>query len=258
MAGDDQKGGTHRSRVQTLKRVDQPNDSRPLTLVIGNRNYSTWSLRAWLFLAVHEVDFKTLRLPLDTEEFARRIGDYSPSRTVPVLLDGERRIWDSLAICEYAAESLPGIQAWPEAADARAWARSVCCEMHAGFVALRREMPMNCRARGRHVTPCEATRRDIARILEIWTEARAAHAADGPWLFGQFTIADAMFAPVAMRFLTYSVAIPAAAEAWVQTLLAHPAMVDWLNAAAAEPEVIPGDERGLSDAEAPGTNRPPG
>ena len=238
--------------------MDQANDSSTLTLVIGNRNYSSWSLRAWLFLTVNAVDFKTLRLPLDTEEFDRRIGDYSPSRTVPVLLHDERRIWDSLAICEYAAETLPHVQAWPAAAEARARARSVCCEMHAGFAALRRELPMNCRARGRHVTPCDSTRRDIARILEIWTDARAKHAADGPWLFGDFTVADAMFAPVALRFRTYSVAIPAAAAAWVETLLAHPAMVDWLSGAAAEPEVIPGDERGLSDADAPGTNRPSG
>lgn len=219
-----------------------------LTLVIGNRNYSSWSLRAWFFLAHHGVEFATLRLALDTPEFRDRIGDYSPSRTVPVLLHGRRRIWDSLAICEYAAEIIPSVRAWPEDPRARALARSASCEMHAGFAALRAELPVNCRARDRRVEPSPAARRDIERVIEIWEGARRHRGRDGPWLFGAFSIADAMFAPVALRYLTYGVALDGEAGSWVETLMADPAMQAWITAAALEPEVIEHEERGLTRA----------
>ncbi len=214
------------------------------TLVIGNRNYSSWSLRAWFFLARSGVRFTTLRLPLDTDEFRRRIGDYSPSRRVPVLLDGERRIWDSLAICEYAAERFAGVRAWPDDVSARAFARSISCEMHAGFAALRSELPLNCRALDRRVTPGEAASRDIDRVLEIWREARTKYGHAGPWLCGEFGIADAMYAPVALRFRTYGVPVAGPAAAWLDTVVTDPAMTRWLGAAAAEPEVIAAEERG--------------
>jgi glutathione S-transferase len=214
------------------------------TLVIGNRNYSSWSLRAWFFLARSGVRFTTLRLPLDTVEFRRRIGDFSPSRRVPVLLDGERRIWDSLAICEYAAERFAGVRAWPDDVSARAFARSISCEMHAGFAALRGELPLNCRALGRRVTPSDAARRDIDRVLEIWLEARTRYGHAGPWLCGEFGIADAMYAPVALRFRTYGVPVAGAPAEWLDTVVADPVMLRWLEAAAGEPEVIAAEERG--------------
>ena len=214
------------------------------TLVIGNRNYSSWSLRAWLFLAHHGVPFETLRLPLDTAEFRRRIGAYSPSRRVPVLVDGPRRVWDSLAICEYAAERWPGVRAWPDDPDARSFARSISCEMHSGFAALRAELPFNCRASGRRIAPGPASQTDIERVLTIWDEARRRHGQGGPWLCGAFGIADAMYAPVALRFLTYGSPGAAPAAEWVQTLTDDPPVQRGLAAAAAEPEVIAAEERG--------------
>lgn len=237
----------------------RPAGTDGLTLVVGNRNYSSWSLRAWLFLAHAGLPFETLRLPLDTEEFRRRIGDYSPSRRVPVLLDGGRRIWDSLAICEYVAERAPRVRAWPPDEAARALARSVSCEMHAGFAALRAELPLNCRARGRQVEPGPEAWRDIERVTAIWTEARTDYGSGGRWLFGEFGIADAMYAPVALRFLTYGIPLPDAAAAWVDTVATDPAMQDWLAGAAAEPEIIEQEERGRRKAAAPGPqDRVPG
>jgi glutathione S-transferase len=218
-------------------------DDRPL-LVIGNYNYSSWSLRAWFFLARSGVDFETLRLPLDTDEFRQRIGDYSPSRRVPVLLHGSRRIWDSLAICEYAAEHWPGLRGWPDETDARCFARSVSHEMHAGFEALRAELPLNCRARGRRVEIGVAARRDIDRVLGIWLEARGNYGGGGPWLCGRFGIVDAMYAPVALRFLTYGVPVSGAAAEWVETVAADAEMARWLAAAATEVEIVAADERG--------------
>ena len=137
--------------------------------------------------------FQELRLPLDTDEYARRIGDYSPSGRVPVLVDGSLKVWESLAICEYAGERFPQVQSWPEARQARGLARAISCEMHAGFAALREELPMSCRGRRAGVVPSRAARADIDRIVRIWEECRAASRDDGPWLFGTFTTADAMF-----------------------------------------------------------------
>ncbi len=213
-------------------------------LVIGNRNYSTWSLRPWLFLRYHGVDFDEVRLPLDTEEFRSRIGDYTPAGRVPVLVHGDHRVWESLAICEYAAETFPGIPGWPEDPEGRAEARSVACEMHAGFAALRNELPMNCRAVGRQVTPSAAARCDIDRVVAIWNGARGRFGSDGPWLYGSFCIADAMFAPVASRFLTYGIPLQDAAADWAREILGHPGMQEWIEAARVEPEVIEADETG--------------
>jgi glutathione S-transferase len=141
------------------------------TLVIGNKNYSSWSLRPWLFLKNAEIPFKEIRISLFIPNSAEKIAQYSPSGRVPVLLDGGCRVWESLAICEYLAECYPQAQAWPADRDARALARAVSCEMHAGFAALRTELPMNCRAR-RAVDPSPEAHADIARIIEIWLDCR--------------------------------------------------------------------------------------
>lgn len=214
-----------------------------ITLVIGNKNYSSWSLRPWLFLKHIGVPFKEIRIPLFTPEMAARIAHYSPAGKVPVLLDGGLTVWESLAICEYLAERFPEAGGWPAERSARAVARAAAAEMHAGFPDLRAELAMNCRAR-RTVTPSPAAQADIERIHALWRQCRDSYGQTGPWLFGTFTIADAMFAPVALRFLTYGVRLPAMSRAYVDTISADPAIQEWLQAAHAEREIIPQNERG--------------
>ena len=210
---------------------------RPL-LVIGNKNYSSWSLRPWLLLRHHGVAFDEHRLLLDTPEFARTIGDWSPSRTVPALHHAGLVVWDSLAICEYANETFLGGAGWPADAAVRATARSVSAEMHSGFRALRMAMPMNCRRRTRG-TPIDAdVRADIARIQMIWRDCRVRFGRPDSLLFGGFSIADAMYAPVALRFVAYGVALDAHAQAYVDALLALPALQEWLRDAEAESESL--------------------
>jgi glutathione S-transferase len=215
-----------------------------LTLVIGNKNYSSWSLRPWLFLKHGGIPFAEIRIPLHTHETRERIAQYSPSVRVPVLLDGVVRVWESLAICEYIAERFPEACGWPIDQHARAIARSVATEMHAGFSALRAELPMNCRAKRSGVVPSSAARADIERALSIWRTCRETFGQGGPWLFGAFTIADAMFAPVALRFYTYGVELPNMAREYVSTVNEHSAIHEWIQAARDETEVIEGEERG--------------
>ncbi|MCP5419654.1 MAG: glutathione S-transferase family protein [Gammaproteobacteria bacterium] len=214
-----------------------------LTLVIGNKNYSSWSLRPWLFMKQAGLTFEEVRIPLFTGTMEEQIARYSPAGRVPVLLDGDLHIWESLAICEYLAEQFPEIQGWPQDPAARALARAIACEMHAGFTALRSELPMNCRAR-RKIQPSPAAEADIGRIIAIWQTCRKQHGRGGPWLFGAFTIADAMFAPVASRFTTYGVDLPVGAQDFVKAVNAHPAYGEWLEAARTEAEVIEEEEVG--------------
>ena len=214
------------------------------TLVIGNRNYSSWSLRPWMLLRHFGVDFEVERIALDRPETAGRIRERSPSGRVPVLVDGGLTIWESLAICEYVSERWLNGTGWPEDRTARAVARSVSAEMHAGFAALRAELPMNIRARGRRVDVSDATAADIRRVGGLISDARGRFGDDGPWLFGDFSVADAMYAPVASRFATYGIEAGQAADAWCATVLGHPAMREWSEAAAEETEVIEADERG--------------
>lgn len=213
-------------------------------LVIGNRNYSSWSLRPWLLLRHFGIGFEVERIALDQPDTAVRIRAHSPSGRVPALLDGGLVVWDSLAICEYANERWLAGAGWPEDPAARAVARSVSAEMHAGFPALRSELPMNIRARNRKVSVSEAAAADIRRVGRLIADARDRFGAKGPWLFGDFSIADAMYAPVASRFATYGVGVGGAADAWCATVLDHPAMREWSEAAAQETEVIAADERG--------------
>lgn len=216
-------------------------------LVIGNRNYSSWSLRPWLLLRHFGVSFEVERIVLDQPDTAARIREFSPSGRVPVLVDGGLTIWDSLAICEYANERWLDGAGWPDIREARAVARSVSAEMHSGFPALRAELPMNIRARGRRVSPSAAAAADIRRVGRLVADARGRFGDDGPWLFGGFSIADAMYAPVASRFATYGVEAGEAADAWCATVLGHPALREWSEAAVAEAEIIDADERGEQD-----------
>jgi glutathione S-transferase len=211
--------------------------SRPL-LIIGNKNYSSWSLRPWLLLRHHGIAFDEQRLLLDTPEFARTIADWSPNRAVPALRHAGITIWDSLAISGDANDNLQDGNGWPADARARAVARSVSAEMHSGFQALRKALPMNCRRRT-HGTPIGPdVQANIDRIGALWRDCRARFGADGAFLFGDFSIADAMYAPVASRFVSYGVDMDASMQAYVDALFALPALQDWLRAAAAETESL--------------------
>ena len=169
-------------------------------LVIGNKNYSSWSLRPWLLLRHFALPFREIRLPLDTEEFHRRIGEYSPTARVPVLRDGDEVIWDSLAICETVNERWLAGRAWPAEEKLRALARSAAAEMHSGFADLREQLPMNCRRTPAPPHWDARAERDIARVQQLWRQLRAAGAASGRFLCGEFGIVDAMYAPVCLRF----------------------------------------------------------
>jgi len=212
-----------------------------LTLVIGNKNYSSWSLRPWLALRMAGLDFEELRIGLYQPDSRDQILRHSPAGKVPILHDGDVTVWDSLAICEYAAELAPGAGLWPGERAARAHARSISAEMHAGFGALRNALQMNLRISGARLAKpaSQEVQADIARIIAIFEACRARHGGDGEFLFGRFTIADAMFAPVATRFRSYSVALPPTSQAYVDTVCALAPMREWIAAGAAEPERFP-------------------
>jgi glutathione S-transferase len=214
------------------------------TLIIGNKNYSSWSLRAWLLLREAGIDFEEHRVALDLEDTQSQIAVYTNAGRVPVLILDGTTIWDTLAIAETVAERWPEKQLWPADADARAHARCVSAEMHSGFDVLRNSMPMNCRAMGRQVALPDELTADIDRIIAIWTDCHKRYSADGDWLFGKFSIADAMFAPVVLRFRTYGIKLPESAAVYGRRLLESPAMQEWLVAAETEIEVIEQDEAG--------------
>ena len=213
-------------------------------LIIGNKNYSSWSLRAWFLLRESGIDFDEHRIVLDTPETAEQIGHYSSAGKVPVLLLDDLVVWDSLAIAETVAERWPEKRLWPEDPAMRAHARSISNEMHSGFLHLRECMPMNCRAMGRRVPLPDALGDDIDRIIHIWSECHNRYADRGQWLFGDFSIADAMFAPVVLRFRTYGINLPESAGFFPHRLLESEAMQDWLAAAESEIEVIEAEEKG--------------
>ncbi|PWC37056.1 glutathione S-transferase family protein [Azospirillum sp. TSO22-1] len=209
-----------------------------LTLVIGNKAYSSWSLRPWLALKHIGVPFAEVLVPLRQPDSRARILAHSPSGKVPLLRHGERAIWDSLAICEYLAESFPDARLWPDDAYTRAVARSVSAEMHSGFVSLRTTMPMDLKRNAPGEGRSEETLADIARIAAIWRDARERFGADGPYLFGRFSIADCLYAPVVTRFETYGVELDEVGRAYADAILALPALRAWTEAARAEPWVL--------------------
>jgi len=212
------------------------------TLIIGNRNYSSWSLRGWLATSQSGIDFETELVRLSEPGSHAALLRHSPAGRVPVLVHGERVVWDSLAIIEYLAELCPDAGLWPADADARATARSIAAEMHAGFTALRANMPMNLRktlpgkGRGPGVAP------DIERIGAIWRDARSRFGQGGAFLFGRYSAADAMYTPVAARFRTYGITLDLTCQAYADAVLAWPAFLAWQSAALEEPWIIPEDE----------------
>ena len=201
------------------------------TLITANRNYSSWSLRPWILMKALGLAFSDRLEPFTGPENYEDFRSFSPTGQVPVLVDGETRIWDSLGIALYLAERHPGV--WPADADARAWAYCVVAEMHAGFGALRNDCTMNIGVRVAPNPKRAALERDIARIAEIWAEGLSRFG--GPWLAGgSFTAVDAFYAPVAYRVRTYGLDVGAVGQAWVDRILAHPAMQEWEQAALAE------------------------
>lgn len=210
-----------------------------MQLVIGNKNYSSWSLRPWLLLKAFDIHFEEINISLNSDQLSERLSVHSPTARVPVLKERELIIWDSLSICEYINEVHLEGQGWPHTPKDRALARAITCEMHAGFNALRSAMPMNIRAK-RSIDLASDARRDIHRIDDIWS----AHHRSG-WLFETFSIADCFFAPVALRFETYAVDLSEAARQYQHKLLAHDALREWIDAALLETEILDVDEVGI-------------
>ena len=215
-----------------------------LLLVIGNKNYSSWSLRPWILLRHLGLPFDERQLRLDTPGFAAEVRSLSPTGRVPALHHGALQIWDSLAIAEYACE-LAG-RGWPAAPAERAIARAVCAEMHSGFQALRAQWPMNARATGRRTPLTPELQRDLERVDALWADCRARFGGTGRWLFGDYSVADAMYAPVALRFNTYGAAplLSPVSREYLATVLGDAALGEWRAAAAAEPWIIDSDEVG--------------
>jgi glutathione S-transferase len=210
-----------------------------LTLVIGNKNYSSWSMRPWLAMRASGIGFEEVSIPLYTDQADKdRILSFSRSGKVPALIDGDITVWDSLAIIEYLAERFPEARLWPQDRAARAHARSVSAEMHSSFLPLRNECGMNLHRPVGAATLSADARANVARIEQIWTECRARYGKLGPYLFGAFTAADAMYAPVVHRFRTYAIEVVQPARAYMETMMALPAFAEWTKAGLSETLVI--------------------
>ena len=211
-----------------------------LKLVIGNKNYSSWSMRPWLALRANDIAFEEVFIPLYTGEADKnRILGFSHSGKVPVLLDGDVTIWDSLAIIEYVAERFPEKRLWPQDPASRAHARSISAEMHSGFMALRNECGMNLHRPVGAIALSDDARANIARVQQIWTECRERYGKSGSFLFGSFGGADAMFAPVVHRFRSYAIGVTPPVQAYMEAMMTLPAFQEWTRGGLAETLVIP-------------------
>lgn len=213
-----------------------------LTLAIGNKAYSSWSLRPWILLSEFGIPCAEDFIPLDTPEFATRVAAYGAGKTVPILKDGDIVVWETLAIIDYVAELFPDKAIWPRDRAARALARAIASEMHAGFGALRSACPMNIRKRFATQDRGPGVVKDVARIEHLWGDARRRFGADGPFLFGAFSAADAMYAPVVTRLATYSIPVSPDTRAYMNAVLNTPSFRTWHKAAMAEPFVVAADE----------------
>lgn len=213
-----------------------------LHLVIGNKNYSSWSLRPWMALSMAGIPFTETVIPLETPETRRLIAEHTPAGRVPVLKHGRLAIWESLAIMEYLAELFPEKHLWPKAVSARVMARTVSNEMHAGFSALRNACPINLRRPRKSVVMSDAIMGDVERIEDIWRQCRAKFGKGGTYLFGKFGIADAMFAPVVTRLDTYDIPVAADSRAYMNNVMDSEAFRSWKEAALKETWIVPSDE----------------
>jgi glutathione S-transferase len=213
-----------------------------LTLIIGNKNYSSWSLRPWVFLKQNNIEFDEIHVALSVETTAEQLAKYGSGLKVPVLKDGEFLIWDSLSILEYVSEGYLDSKGWPSDQAARATARSIACEMHSSFPNIRNALPMNCRKRFQNISLSAQTENEIERIKLLWRQCRTNFGQGGEWLFGNYSIADAMFAPIALRFHGYDIPLDGIEQAYVQSVLSQPCIKDWIAAAVLEKEIIAEDE----------------
>ena len=207
------------------------------TLVIGNKNYSSWSLRPWIFLRKNDIPFDEEQLWLDEPDFKPRVNRYNSGGKVPVLLDRGRQVWDSLAIIEYAIEHFDCRYGWPESDELRAHARSSVCEMHSSFPVLRAECPMDIRSK-HEVELSDAAAQDIQRVCELWTQALALSGSGQGWLYGDFSVADAMFIPVVFRFDSYAVEVTARIREYMDFVIAEESLAEWIAAARQEPHEL--------------------
>ncbi len=213
-----------------------------LTLIIGNKNYSSWSLRPWVFMKHHSIDFAEKRVALFTETTNDELAHYNSDFKVPILQDGSLVIWDSLAILEYLSEQCLESKGWPAETNARAIARSVSAEMHSSFINVRNELPMNCRKNFHDIKLSFEADQEIERITTLWRRCRSQFGAEGDWLFGRYSIADAMFAPIALRFSGYNISLGDVEEDYVQSVLKQPGIIEWIEAGKGEKEIIGEDE----------------
>ena len=207
-------------------------------LVIGNKNYSSWSLRAWLYMKASGFDFEETKLSLFTEEWSERIAEYSPAGRVPVLIDGEVTVWDTLAIVTYLRETKPQALDWPSHQPARSHAQAITAEMHSGFMAIRGELPQNLKTR-RSSAPSDLTedcRLQIHRVAQMWTDCLQRYG--GPWLFGDFSIPDVFYAPVALRFVSYGIELPVPAESYKAAVTQHSYVQAWIHEAVQETDSL--------------------
>ncbi|GLT13617.1 glutathione S-transferase family protein [Vibrio algivorus] len=212
-----------------------------MQIYIGNQNYSSWSLRGWLIFAQYNLEVEVIKLPLFKPEFYQTLKAITPTTKVPTLVDSNITVWDSLAILEYINECYLNGQAWPNDPSHRAKARALACEMHSGFTALRNEMPMNCRAT-RRIKLSETARHEIERIDQMWSQQMSEFPEE--WLFGEWSITDAMYAPIALRFQTYQISLSDLASQYQKKVINSPAIQRWLNEASLETDIVQEDEAG--------------
>lgn len=213
-----------------------------LKLVIGNKNYSSWSLRPWVFMKQNGMLFEEERVLLFVESTRQQLSQYNSDFKVPVLQDGDLLVWDTLAIMEYVSETCLDSSGWPADPSVRAVARSVSCEMHSSFMNVRNEMPMNCRKRFKNIALTSEAQQEIERITALWRQCRAQYGSAGEWLFGEYSIADAMFAPVALRFYGYHIKLGKVEQAYVNSVLEQDCIKEWMEAGRQEVEILEEDE----------------
>jgi glutathione S-transferase len=213
-----------------------------LTLIIGNKNYSSWSLRPWILMNHYQVNFDEKRVALFTDNTDEELSAYNSDLKVPILQDDELVVWDSLSILEYISEQYLDNQGWPTNRKARAIARSISAEMHSSYFNVRNELPMNCRKKFMNIKLSEGAEREVARIKGLWGKCRTEYGKNGEWLFGEYSIADAMFAPIALRFSGYDIPLAGVEADYVKSVLNHPGIVEWMEAGKLETEVIEADE----------------
>lgn len=213
-----------------------------IQLIIGNKNYSSWSLRPWVFMQHNEIDFTEKQIALYEQDTDAKLSEYHSDFKVPILIDDKIEVWDSLSILEYLSEQYMQGQGYPTNVEARALARSICNEVHSSFMNVKNELPMNCRKKFNHVVLSDKAQEEVKRICDIWQMCKSQQQAKGKWLFGNYSIADAMFAPIALRFSGYSIKLDRHSQTYVENVLEQPCIIEWMKQGQSEKETIQEDE----------------